>query len=67
MLPGIFREGVYPTRYALKDIGYALDLARETGVDARGAELAQSLLSETAAKGFAEAYYPALINVVDDD
>jgi hypothetical protein len=67
MLPGIFREGVYPTRYALKDIRYALDLAHETGVDARGAELAQALLSETAAQGFAEAYYPALVKIVDDD
>ncbi len=66
MLPGIFREGVYPTRYALKDIGYALDLARETGVDARGAELAQALLSATAARGFGENYYPALVNIVDD-
>lgn len=66
MLPGIFREGVYPTRYALKDIGYALDLARETGVDARGAELARSILGETAARGFEENYYPALVNIVDD-
>lgn len=66
MLPGIFREGVYPTRYALKDIGYALDLARETGVDARGAELAHAILRETEAMGYREAYYPALVKVVDD-
>ena len=66
MLPGIFREQVYPTRYALKDIGYALDLARETGVEARGAELAEMLLRETEARGFGENYYPALINIVDE-
>ena len=66
MLPGVFREQVYPTRYALKDIGYALDLARETGVEARGAELAEALLRETEARGFGENYYPALINIVDE-
>lgn len=65
MLPGIFREGVYPTRYAQKDMGYALDLARDTGVDAKGAELALSLLNETAEQGFAEAYYPALVKIVE--
>lgn len=67
MLPRIFAENVYSTRYALKDIGYALELAAETGVNARGAELAQTLLSETEALGFGDNYYPALLNAIDTD
>jgi len=66
MLPKTFPRQAYSTRYALKDIGYALELAAETGVNARGAELAQTLLSETEALGFGDDYYPALLHAIDD-
>jgi 3-hydroxyisobutyrate dehydrogenase len=65
MLPRDFPPRAFSTAYALKDIGYALQLAREVGVTARGAETVQTVLAETAAAGFADAYYPALLEVVD--
>ncbi len=50
-------EDVFPTRafsteYALKDLGYALDLARETGIVVPGARNAERLLKATAARGY---------------
>lgn len=66
MLPQVFKTHTFSVRYGLKDIGYALDLAAQTRVNARGAELAQALLEETEALGFGDNYYPALLNAVDD-
>ena len=36
MLPRVYPERAFSTRYAQKDLEYALALAAETGVDARG-------------------------------
>lgn len=66
MWPGSFPPNTYSTLYALKDADYALELARDTAVDARGAELARTLLQETADLGYGEDYYPALVKAVDD-
>ncbi len=65
LLPGEFPERAFPTTYMLKDVAYALELGGEQGVRMPGAELAKSLLEETAEAGFAENYFPALINVLD--
>lgn len=66
MWPGSFVKNTFSTMYALKDIGYALELAEDTDVNARGAELAQSLLQEAADLGFDEEYYPVLLKAVDE-
>jgi 3-hydroxyisobutyrate dehydrogenase len=65
MLPRAFPERAFSTEYALKDLGYALDLAREVGVTARGAQVAGTVLQETIESGLGRAYYPALLEVVD--
>jgi 3-hydroxyisobutyrate dehydrogenase len=65
MLPRTFPERAFSTEYALKDLGYALDLAREVGVTARGAEVVGAVLQETIESGLGRAYYPALLEVVD--
>jgi 3-hydroxyisobutyrate dehydrogenase len=65
MLPRTFPQRAFSTEYALKDLGYALDLAREVGVAARGAEVVGAVLKETIESGFGGAYYPALLEVVD--
>jgi len=39
MLPGDFPERAFSVRYARKDLLYALQLAEQTGIDARGALL----------------------------
>ncbi len=65
MLPGSFPERAFSTRYALKDLGYALELARDVGVRLRGAELAGQVLAETIDSGYETAYFPVLSRVVD--
>jgi len=65
MLPGQFPTRAFSTSYALKDISYALDLARQVGVAAHGAQTVEAVLKETAAAGFADSYYPALAQIVD--
>ncbi|HEX3501556.1 MAG TPA: NAD(P)-dependent oxidoreductase [Stellaceae bacterium] len=64
MLPGIFPEQAFSAAYALKDIGYALELAGAAGLELPGATLARDLLCRTIASGQGEAYWPALATVV---
>ena len=65
MLPGIFPERAFSTEYALKDLGYALELGREVGLTLRGAELAGQVLRETIASGHGSEYFPVLAKIVD--
>ena len=67
LLPGDFPTRKYSTRYAMKDTGYAVELAEETGIDASGAELALKLMRRAEELGFGENYYPALVNVIDEN
>jgi 3-hydroxyisobutyrate dehydrogenase-like beta-hydroxyacid dehydrogenase len=65
MLPGVFPERAFSAEYALKDLGYALELGRDTGLRLRGAELAGEVLRETIAAGHGREYFPALARIVD--
>jgi 3-hydroxyisobutyrate dehydrogenase-like beta-hydroxyacid dehydrogenase len=65
MLPGRFPEQAFSAAYALKDIGYALELAGEAGLALPGAELARDLLRATVEAGYGEEYWPALAKLVD--
>ena len=51
MWPGTFVKNTFSTMYALKDIGYALELAEDTDVNARGAELAHAVKHAVSARG----------------
>ena len=55
----------YPTRafsttYALKDLGYAIELADQTGVDAVGARTVGELMEAARAAGWDEQYFPVV-------
>ena len=65
MIPGEFPERAFSTEYALKDLSYALDLARDVGLSTPGAELAGSVLQEAIDNGFGAAYWPVIAKVVD--
>jgi len=65
MLPRQFPEKSFPPEYALKDIGYVLELAAQVGVSARVTQLAQRYYSATATNGWSGRYFPAVIEVVD--
>lgn len=65
MLPGVFAEKTYSCLYALKDLGYALELAQDTCVDAPGAALAYSLIEAARDMGHGTKYYPVLLKAVE--
>jgi 3-hydroxyisobutyrate dehydrogenase len=60
ILPGDYPPNAFSTDYALKDLGYALELAAAGGVTARGAELARSVLEAARAAGWGSQYFPVL-------
>ena len=64
LLPESHSERAFPVTYMLKDLDYALELARGAGLDLQGAGTVRRLLEETAALGLGEAYHTALIEAV---
>jgi 3-hydroxyisobutyrate dehydrogenase len=60
IVPGAFPERAFSTEYALKDLSYALELAREGGIRLRGAELIGTILQEAIDAGSGENYFPVI-------
>lgn len=60
ILPETFPERAFSARYARKDLGYALDLARMSHLDAAGANHAARLLDAAIAAGDGDRYWPVL-------
>jgi len=67
MLPGVFPEKAFSTEYALKDLRYALELGRDTGVKLRGAQTVEAVFKDAIAAGHGGAYYPVIAKVVDGE
>jgi len=65
VLPGNFPERAFSARYALKDLSYALDLAREKGLRLPGAETAERYLQAAIAAGDGDAYWPVISRQVE--
>ncbi|MGH1457846.1 MAG: NAD(P)-dependent oxidoreductase [Paracoccaceae bacterium] len=65
MLADTFPDGAFPTDYALKDVGYALDLAASCKIKVQGAELAKARMQKAKEAGFSDAYFPVLARVTD--
>jgi 3-hydroxyisobutyrate dehydrogenase len=65
MLPRVFPERAFSTRYAIKDLSYALEMASEAGVRALGGELAIRRLEEAVRRGHGEEYHPVVLTVID--
>jgi 3-hydroxyisobutyrate dehydrogenase-like beta-hydroxyacid dehydrogenase len=66
LLPGDFPVRAFSVDYMLKDIRYALDLARDAGIDLAGARTALARLEAAAAAGFGEEYWPALYRLIGE-
>jgi 3-hydroxyisobutyrate dehydrogenase-like beta-hydroxyacid dehydrogenase len=64
IVPGRHPRGGFPTLYALKDIRYALELAREAGLELGGAANARVVLKRAAAAGFGDEHFTALAKVI---
>jgi 3-hydroxyisobutyrate dehydrogenase len=65
IVPGVFPERAFSTEYALKDLSYALELARDAGIRIRGAELTGTILQEAIAAGSGENYFPVIAKHID--
>lgn len=64
MLPDEYPERAFSVAYALKDIGYALELAKLARVELSGAANARALLERAAAAGHAAEYFPVVAKVI---
>jgi 3-hydroxyisobutyrate dehydrogenase len=65
MLPRVFPERAFSTRYAMKDLSYALEMASQAGVAVPGAELTMQRLREAERQGHGEEYHPVVLQVID--
>jgi len=65
MLPRAFPERAFSTRYAMKDLSYALEMAAAAGVAVPGAQLAMDRLREAERQGHGEQYHPVVLEVID--
>lgn len=64
LLPESHPERTFPVSYMLKDVSYALELARDAGLELQSAGTVKKLLQETASLGLGEAYHTAVIEAV---
>jgi 3-hydroxyisobutyrate dehydrogenase len=65
MLPREFPLRAFSTRYAIKDLSYALEMAAASGLDMNAAKLTMERLKQAEAAGFADEYHPVVLNVID--
>jgi 3-hydroxyisobutyrate dehydrogenase len=65
MLPGVFPERAFSTRYAIKDLSYALEMAEASGLDMAAAKLTMARLKQTEAAGYGDQYHPVALKVID--
>ena len=54
----------FPASYMLKDLEYALELARSAGLELQAAGTARRMLERTVALGFGDAYHTAVLEAV---
>jgi 3-hydroxyisobutyrate dehydrogenase-like beta-hydroxyacid dehydrogenase len=60
LVPKDYPEQAFSVRYAIKDLSYARELAQQSGVKARGADLVGELFEEAVKRGDGERYTPVI-------
>ena len=63
LLPGAYPEQAFSVEYALKDLDYAFELARDAGVKLDAALVARAKLAAAIAAGYGEKYWPVIAEV----
>ena len=58
-------EGAFPTTYIIKDLSYAIALAESAGLTLEQATTTRQLMERTAAAGYADNYYTAVIRTIE--
>ena len=59
-----FPEKAFPCPYTLKDLGYAIDLAEQTGVEPRMPRLVAQYYQEAIDRGLGDKYFPVVVEVI---
>ncbi len=65
LAPRAFPTQAFPSTYALKDLGYAIELAGEMGVEPRMANRAAQYYKAAVEAGIGDKYFPAIIELID--
>ena len=65
MVARAFPEKAFPSPYVLKDLGYAIELAGECGVEPRMANRAAEYYAKAVEQGLGDKYFPAIIELID--
>ncbi|MFT4025215.1 MAG: NAD(P)-dependent oxidoreductase [Novosphingobium sp.] len=65
MAPREFPTQAFPSTYALKDLGYAIELAGQMGVEPRMAHRAAEYYAAAVDGGIGAKYFPAIIELID--
>lgn len=65
MLPGSFPERAFSTRYAIKDLSYALEMADAASLEVAAARLAMVRLKQAEQGGYGDLYHPVVLKVID--
>ena len=64
MLPNQFPEKAFSVEYALKDVGYAMELAKLSGIELNGLKTAKAALEKAAAAGHTLEYFPVIAKLI---
>lgn len=64
MAPRSFPDRAFPSTYVLKDMGYAMDLARECGVEPRLPEQAAHYYAKAVEQGMGDRYFPVIVELM---
>ncbi|MBX2879230.1 MAG: NAD(P)-dependent oxidoreductase [Granulosicoccus sp.] len=67
LLSGEFPLQAFSTRYATKDLDYALQLAEQTDCSTPGATMVKRLFEQTIDAGHGDEYWPALLHVIESN
>jgi len=65
MTSGEYPDDMFRSRYSLKDVRYALDLADECAVDAQMAQVTAERLSQVVDKGWGDYYAPVMYKLFE--
>jgi 3-hydroxyisobutyrate dehydrogenase-like beta-hydroxyacid dehydrogenase len=65
MLPRKFPESSFPSAYVLKDLGYAIELAKSCGVEPKVPATVQGYYQTAVEKGLGARYFPAIIELIE--
>jgi hypothetical protein len=58
-------EGAFPTTYIVKDLSYAIALAESAGLALEQASTTRRLMERTAAAGYGDSYYTAVLRTIE--